>query len=369
DGRERNVEDGLSIRVSVHWPSQINPQPVGIRSPLLPHCEKHSTMQSPRFINNSRSQLVLALLLLATALPAPAAASGGYADYLASIEKRNQRLHDDYLGSLADGQRSFLDDLNGHVADLQARHYVSDSAYPAGFDADRYWSELLERTAQAADAQRAARSGLGELDDDRLVDDSDIVVGGGGPARREEEPFLNRIWGAQKVSGGAGEPGQVTGPEDRPQPAKVMSDTLPSYCNPPNPCPVGADPAKLTAPCDSHVSDTAEYNRNDALTKMAAGQCPCDNEHMECPAGSVGINSKKASQMGGHLNPFLLGNKRDKLDAKKSPRYSISKRGVRAKFQSRVMEKKNPWLDGVDALDTVEKKAGRHVYLEEPLVE
>lgn len=62
------------------------------------------------------------------------------------------------------------------------------------------------------------------------------------PSIRDQE-FLQHstLWGNQYVSGGAGEGNQLLRPEGAVKNHhEVKSDsTLPAYCNPPNPCPVG----------------------------------------------------------------------------------------------------------------------------------
>lgn len=55
---------------------------------------------------------------------------------------------------------------------------------------------------------------------------------------------------------------------------QIKSDaTLPAYCNPPNPCPVGYAPANG---CQTDFENTAAFSRD----YQAAQECMCDNEHM-----------------------------------------------------------------------------------------
>lgn len=62
------------------------------------------------------------------------------------------------------------------------------------------------------------------------------------PSLRDQE-FLEHssLWGSQYMSGGAGEGKQRLRPEGSfPNRQEVKTDgTLPAYCNPPNPCPLG----------------------------------------------------------------------------------------------------------------------------------
>lgn len=55
---------------------------------------------------------------------------------------------------------------------------------------------------------------------------------------------------------------------------QIKSDaTLPAYCNPPNPCPVGYAPANG---CQTDFENTAAFSRD----YQAAQECMCDSEHM-----------------------------------------------------------------------------------------
>lgn len=60
---------------------------------------------------------------------------------------------------------------------------------------------------------------------------------------------------------------------------QVKTDaTLPAYCDPPNPCPVGMTEEQG---CTMDFENTASFSRE----YQAAQECMCDAEHMfECPA-------------------------------------------------------------------------------------
>lgn len=62
---------------------------------------------------------------------------------------------------------------------------------------------------------------------------------------------------------------------------QVKTDaTLPAYCNPPNPCPVGYTEDQG---CTNDFENTASFSRE----YQGAQDCMCDTEHMfECPAAS-----------------------------------------------------------------------------------
>ncbi|KAK5643218.1 hypothetical protein RI129_007063 [Pyrocoelia pectoralis] len=100
------------------------------------------------------------------------------------------------------------------------------------------------------------------------------------PSLRDQE-FLqqNSLWGNQFVSGGAGEGIQRLKPEGTfKNKQEIKTDaTLPAYCTPPNPCPLG-----YTAEhgCLESFENTASFSRR----YQAAQDCMCDSEHMfDCP--------------------------------------------------------------------------------------
>lgn len=81
----------------------------------------------------------------------------------------------------------------------------------------------------------------------------------------------NSLWGHQYMSGGAGE-----GPH-RLKPQVKTDASLPAYCNPPNPCPVGVGEEQG---CLDEFENTASFSRE----YQASQDCMCDAEHMfECP--------------------------------------------------------------------------------------
>lgn len=58
--------------------------------------------------------------------------------------------------------------------------------------------------------------------------------------------------------------------------------TLPAYCNPPNPCPVGYTEDQK---CQTDFENTSTFSRD----YQAAQECMCDNEHMfDCPTKQTG---------------------------------------------------------------------------------
>lgn len=130
-----------------------------------------------------------------------------------------------------------------------------------------------------------ARSLTRDLEEEQMFPMDYDNLGGGNelnmhPSIRDQE-FLQHssLWGNQYVSGGAGEGQQLLRPEGvvKNQHEVKSDSTLPAYCNPPNPCPVGytADQG-----CLEEFENTAAYSRN----YQASQDCMCDTEHMfDCP--------------------------------------------------------------------------------------
>ncbi|XP_035915845.1 uncharacterized protein LOC118513775 [Anopheles stephensi] len=125
-----------------------------------------------------------------------------------------------------------------------------------------------------------------QLDYDALLDGSNP-----NPSPRDQEYLQHSsLWGHQYVSGGAGE-----GP-NRPKPQVKTDASLPAYCNPPNPCPVGYTEDQG---CTMDFENTAAFSRE----YQAAQDCMCDAEHMfNCPAST---QSEGNPQMDSDLENFI----------------------------------------------------------------
>jgi len=144
--------------------------------------------------------------------------------------------------------------------------------------------------------------------------------------------------GFQYISGGAGEGSQhltPAGTQNNTQEVK-SDETLPFYCHPPNPCPKGFTESDG---CQSDILDTAESQKEWIQGMMNDGKCSCDDEHMfECPKTDDVINTIKGHASRDDMdkmldslinnpdapNPYVIGNKRNYIVAKKSP--GMSKR-------------------------------------------
>lgn len=113
------------------------------------------------------------------------------------------------------------------------------------------------------------------------------------PSIRDQEYLQHSsLWGHQYVTGGTGETGQ----HHFKLQAKTDA-TLPAYCNPPNPCPVGYDENQG---CQMDFENTAAFSRD----YQAAQECMCDGEHMfDCPEPKDSNQSNR--QMNSDLESFL----------------------------------------------------------------
>ncbi|CAH0559921.1 unnamed protein product [Brassicogethes aeneus] len=93
------------------------------------------------------------------------------------------------------------------------------------------------------------------------------------PSIRDQEMLQHSsLWGNKFGSGNDFIPSDVA--KNR---HEVKTDTLPAYCNPPNPCPVGYTGENG---CLEDFENTASYSRR----YQSSQDCMCDTEHMfDCP--------------------------------------------------------------------------------------
>ena len=99
-----------------------------------------------------------------------------------------------------------------------------------------------------------------------------------------DQEFLEHssLIGHQYVQGGAGEGVQRLKPDGSIANIQVVKTdaVLPSYCNPPNPCPVGYS---AQDGCLEEFENTAAFSREYQSTQ----ECMCDTEHMfDCPGAT-----------------------------------------------------------------------------------
>lgn len=144
-------------------------------------------------------------------------------------------------------------------------------------------NEMPSRLALIARASKDLEAE--QLDYDGLLD------GNPNPSLRDQEYLQHStLWGHQYVSGGGGE-----GPR-RLQPQIKTDATLPAYCNPPNPCPVGFTEKQG---CQMDFENTAAFSRD----YQAAQECMCDGEHMfDCPGQDQNDGTR---QMNSDLESYL----------------------------------------------------------------
>uniref|UniRef100_U5EY64 Neuroendocrine protein 7B2 n=1 Tax=Corethrella appendiculata TaxID=1370023 RepID=U5EY64_9DIPT len=171
------------------------------------------------------------------------------------------------------------------LSDALLREIVDRMGKDFADTADSYIDPLPmnEMPAQLALMARASKDLEPEQDYDSFLDNN--------PSLRDQEYMQHSsLWGHQYVSGGAGE-----GPNRAK--AQVKTDaSLPAYCNPPNPCPIGYTEEQG---CTLDFENTAAFSRE----YQAQQECMCDGEHMfNCPGES---QNEGNSQMDTDLESFL----------------------------------------------------------------
>ncbi|XP_053693394.1 uncharacterized protein LOC128741534 isoform X2 [Sabethes cyaneus] len=172
------------------------------------------------------------------------------------------------------------------LSDVLLREIVDRMGKDIAEAADSYIDPMDEFPGRLAMMARASKDLESEqLDYDALLD------GNPNPSTRDQEYLQHSsLWGHQYVSGGAGE-----GPH-RPKPQVKTDASLPAYCNPPNPCPVGYTEDQG---CTMDFENTAAFSRE----YQAAQDCMCDGEHMfNCPSQP---QNEANSQMDSDLESFI----------------------------------------------------------------
>lgn len=212
-----------------------------------------------------------------------------------------------------------------------AQGYLSNKDH---FYADALLRELIDRMGKdlvdAADSyidplplndqlEYMARENKGMVDPEQLDYDGLLLDGNPSPVLRDQEYLQqNALWGHQFVSGGAGE-----GPH-RVKPQIKTDASLPAYCNPPNPCPVGVSEEQgcISQDFENSASFSREY--------QASQECMCDAEHMfECPNQEENAAQR---QMNRDMDAFL------------AKQFSGHKNMVAKKYQmSQVREEGGRW--------------------------
>ncbi|XP_055685501.1 neuroendocrine protein 7B2 isoform X1 [Lutzomyia longipalpis] len=189
------------------------------------------------------------------------------------------------------------------VVPRSANAYMSSSVKDHFFS-DALLRELVDRMgkdlADAADSyidplpvndQLALMARASKDLEAEQMDYDALLEGNPSPSLRDQEYLQHStLWGHQYMSGGAGE-----GPH-RVKPQVKTDATLPAYCNPPNPCPVGYTEEQG---CQVDFENTAAFSRE----YQAAQECMCDGEHMfDCPGQDQGEQNR---QMDSDIESFL----------------------------------------------------------------
>ncbi|VVC41800.1 Neuroendocrine 7B2 precursor [Cinara cedri] len=146
-------------------------------------------------------------------------------------------------------------------------------------------------------------------DYDDEVDETNIM-----PSIRDNEYIQHStLWGTQYMNGGTGEGAQTLNAEN---PARntneVKTDaTLPAYCNPPNPCPVGYTEEDG---CITDFENTAAFSRE----YQESQECMCDSEHMfECGRSAADTGTKTTANVDEIVKTFQVDDEHKNLVAKK----------------------------------------------------
>uniref|UniRef100_A0A1B6CRY9 Neuroendocrine protein 7B2 n=1 Tax=Clastoptera arizonana TaxID=38151 RepID=A0A1B6CRY9_9HEMI len=135
------------------------------------------------------------------------------------------------------------------------------------------------------------------------------------PSLRDQEYLQHSsLWGHQYMTGGSGEGKQRLKPDGTLQNQKqVKTDaTLPAYCNPPNPCPVGY--SGMEDGCLEQFENTAAFSRE----YQSAQDCMCDSEHMfDCSPRDTQNTDLTESELDRIVQQFQVEDQHKNLVAKK----------------------------------------------------
>lgn len=170
-------------------------------------------------------------------------------------------------------------------------------------------------------------------------DDSDQYLSA---LTRDEEQEIHSplISGFKYVSGGAGEGQQHLSPNGEfPNHLEVKTDEeLPSYCDPPNPCPLGFEGED----CDASPMSafTADYSR----MYQAEQDCQCDKDHDDCYSN----NALFPSSLPGSSKDVLKRSRRVRRD---------THRQVKGENETKGNARTNPYRQGQTLRFHVAKKS------------
>lgn len=149
------------------------------------------------------------------------------------------------------------------------------------YSADSYVDPLNDMSSRYSLMARSSK----DLDSEQM--DYDGLLDGISPSFRDQEYVQHSsLWGHHYVGVGDGGIAKVDQPQHSAQ-VKTES-TLPAYCNPPNPCPVGFTEDQG---CQLDFENTAAFSRD----FQSAQECMCDSEHMfDCNVKETDEGSMKS---------------------------------------------------------------------------
>lgn len=228
-------------------------------------------------------------------------------------------------------------------------NYYYNSAATAGEDEDVDNNELEPRARQVADEQASpselisrisnllAASAASQRDQDDDQDDdqqqqqldsqttSSSRYGG---SEYIDHPLA--LAGHQYVQGGAGEGRQLLGPEGTFENVQVVKSdhAVPSYCDPPNPCPLGFTAADG---CLEDFVNSASFSRE----YQAKQQCSCDNEHslFNCAVGpSASLKNQHVEASPSDEPSGRSGSDDDDEDGNSASKLNILARTIQNRF-------------------------------------
>lgn len=266
----------------------------------------------------------------------------------------------------------YVDDRDVLMQDLYSRLANINPAY---------FLEREDQLMSAPDSELYEASSTDWLDDESEVKSRPRSPVAGGQTDTRDSEYIGHSSNAATdgfiyMSGGAGEGKQHLTPSGSMKNVhQVKSDeALPFYCHPPNPCPKGYTGEDG---CQELIEDTADMQKAWIEKMMEKGLCTCDEEHMfDCPATAErDVSSKQTDaeqqafddvlerilgeQHESVDNPYVGGQKRQTLVAKKSPRVKRSQPDdrIERELDKLTVDKRNnnPYLKGT-RLRTVAKK-------------
>lgn len=157
------------------------------------------------------------------------------------------------------------------------------------------FSEVVDSYIDPIDAKPSRLELISRVskDPDReQLDYGSMLNGNPNPSIRDHEYLQHSsLWGHQHMTGGTGE---LEGYHLK---SHIKTDaSLPAYCNPPNPCPVGVHEDQG---CQLRFENTAAFSRE----YQSDQECMCDGEHMfDCKGAK---EEAKARQRNANMETYF----------------------------------------------------------------